>query len=163
MFEIFEAKPENLDALNALYLALGKVDNGYFENVFDKNCIVFVAKKDSRFIGFAILNFEPKYNLYRRLNIPEIQDLNVVSDYRRQGIGRQIIEACEQAAKNNDHDAIGISVGLTKDYGAAQRLYTKMGYLPDGNGITYDREGIEQGQLRAIDDNLCLMMMKNLN
>ena len=60
------------------------------------------------------------------------------------------------------YQRIGISVGVTAKYGAAQRIYAKMGYIPDGHGVTYDRESIKSGEFRPIDDNLCLMMVKEL-
>ena len=47
-------------------------------------------------------------------------------------------------------------------FGAAQRLYCKLGYIPDGNGVTYDREAVRAGDMRAVDDLLCLMMVKAL-
>ena len=31
-------------------------------------------------------------------------------------------------------DIVGIGVGLYEDYGPAQRLYIKRGYIPDGKG-----------------------------
>jgi hypothetical protein len=72
------------------------------------------------------------------------------------------VEAFETIALDQGAEKIGISVGLTKDYGPAQRLYFKLGYMPDGNGISYDREGITYGQTYVADDDLCLMMIKEL-
>jgi len=57
---------------------------------------------------------------------------------------------------------IGISVGLTIDFGPAQRLYCKLGYMPDGNGVTLDREFVDDGQPVTVNDDLCLMMVKEL-
>ena len=57
---------------------------------------------------------------------------------------------------------MGIGVGLYTSYGAAQRLYCKMGYVPDGNGVTYDRKLLAAGEFRPLDDQLCLMMIKDL-
>ena len=38
-------------------------------------------------------------------------------------------------AQRSDHAGIGF--GLYADYGAAQRLYIKRGYIPDGRGAHY--------------------------
>ena len=73
-----------------------------------------------------------------------------------------MVSAFENIARDQGYEQIGISVGLTKDYGAAQRLYVKLGYMPDGYGVTYDREGITAGASYAVDDNFTLMMVKNL-
>ena len=57
---------------------------------------------------------------------------------------------------------MGISVALGASYGPAQRLYATLGYMPDGNGVTYDRMAVGFGEMRPVDDDLCLMMVKDL-
>jgi len=32
-------------------------------------------------------------------------------------------------------DIVGIGVGLYADYGTAQRMYARRGYVPDGHGL----------------------------
>jgi hypothetical protein len=34
-------------------------------------------------------------------------------------------------------DVVGLGVGLYPDYGTAQRMYVRRGYLPDGRGVIY--------------------------
>lgn len=160
--DIRQATEDDISALYALYDLIGQKDAGYFEEVFKKDCLVLVASKGKQDIGFGVLNFEPKYNLYQRLEIPEIQDLNVIPEARQQGIATALIEAFENIARDQGAESMGVSVGLTKEYGPAQRLYCKLGYMPDGYGITYNREGIKSGELYPIDDDVALMMVKNL-
>lgn len=112
--------------------------------------------------GFCLLNWQPKYALFKKLGIPEIQDLNVLREHRRRGIGRTIIEYCEARAREKDAEDMGIGVGLDSRFGAAQRLYVRMGYIPDGSGVSYDRKQIACGEMRPVDENLCLMMTKPL-
>ncbi len=162
MADIRQATAEDIPALYEIYNTIGKKDAGYFENCFDKDCMILIAAQDQKDVGFGILNFDPKYSLYQKLNIPEIQDLNVIPERRQQGIATRLVEAFETIALDQGAEKIGISVGLTKDYGPAQRLYFKLGYMPDGNGISYDREGITYGQTYVADDDLCLMMIKEL-
>ena len=160
--EIKQTNEADIPALYALYDAIGKKDKGYFEALFEKDCLVLIAVQDKTAVGFGILNFEPKYNLYQKLEIPEIQDLNVIPEARNQGIATALIGSVENIASDQGSVSIGISVGLTKDYGPAQRLYCKLGYVPDGNGIAYDREGVTFGVRYLADDDLCLMMIKDL-
>ena len=160
--DIRQATEEDIPALYALYDVLGKKDEGYFETVLEKDCIVLIASQDGQDVGFGMLNFEPKYSLYQKLEIPEIQDVNVIPDARQQGVATALVMAFENIADDQGVKQIGISVGLTKDYGPAQRLYVKLDYMPDGNGITYDREGVTFGQSYTADDDLCLMMVKDL-
>lgn len=113
-------------------------------------------------VGFGMLNWSPKYALYKKLDIPEIQDLNVAAEARQKGIATALIQKFEELAREKSCEYIGVSVGLTKDRGPAQRLYAKRGYLPDGNGVTYDRQPVSHGQHLSIDDDLCLMLIKGL-
>ena len=162
MISIREAGKADIPALYDLYDSLNKKDDGYFESAMDADAHIYLAAYDSEDCGFCLLNFSPRYSLYRRLSIPEVQDLNVTTDFRRKGVATALIKYCEGIARAKGCDALGISVGLTKDYGAAQILYTNMGYMPDGNGVTYDREAVEKGQAYRVDDDLALMLVKTL-
>jgi len=119
-----------------------------------------VAELDGRKAGCFYLNRGPKYRVYRALEIPELQDLRVLPGFRRQGIGQAMVEYAENMARDMGAPGLGISVGLTADYGAAQRLYIRMGYMPDGNGVSYDRQPVEKGCKIAIDDDVSLMLVK---
>ena len=111
-------------------------------------------------IGGYYLNWAPKYSLYRRMKLPELQDLRVLQDHRRKGVATALIAKAEDMARQSGANGLGISVGLYADYGAAQRLYVRLGFMPDGMGITYDRETVQPGEKRPVDDDLALMMLK---
>ena len=113
-------------------------------------------------VGYCFLNRFPKYALYKRFGIYEVQDLHVHADYRQKGHATALINECERIAKDEGCSDIGISVGLTADFGPAQRLYCKLGYLPDGQGICYDRAPLAHGDKVTLDDDLCLMFVKQL-
>ena len=162
MIQIRSGSSADIPLLYNLYSQIGKKDDGYFEEVFAKNITVLIAEDGSVAVGFCLLNFEPRYSLYRRMNIPEIQDLNVIPSARRRGIATSLIAWCENLARARGHADIGISVGLFKDYGPAQILYSRLGFMPDGNGVTYDREGVTPYTSYLLDDNLSLMMVKAL-
>lgn len=163
MIAIREATKADIPLLYRLYDTIGKKDEGYFEHALEQNVTILIASSDGEDCGFCLLNFDPRYSLYKRLNIPEIQDLNVLSNYRRKGVATSIIKWCEGLARAKGCDQIGIAVGLFKDYGPAQILYAKMGYIPDGNGITCDRQGVTPYTSYLIDDDLSLMLVKQLS
>lgn len=133
-----------------------------FQAVQDGERSVVIGFADDVPAGYAVVNWRPAYALFARLGIPELQDLNVLAEHRRHGLGKEIISTCEDLAQQRDYTQMGLGVGLDKSYGAAQRLYTRLGYMPDGFGVTYDREAVAQGQVVRIDDDLCLMMVKDL-
>ena len=144
----------------------------YFEEAFKRQdvgslqifLVGFEADGDTSFqiCGYCFLNFTPKYALFKKLGIAEVQDLNVEQYYRRQGVGKRLIRHCEEQVRDKGFAQIGIGVGLDGSFGAAQRLYVRMGYVPDGYGVTYDREFVACGDIFPIDDRLSLMMVKEL-
>ena len=88
---------------------------------------------------------------FSKHHIPEIKDFNVLIAYRKRGIGSLIMDAIEQIAFEQ-HPTVGLSVGLLSDYGSAQRLYVKRGYLPTGEGIKYDTKILQYNDQVQVDD-----------
>ena len=124
--------------------------------------LICIAEAESRAAGYVQLNLNPRYPPFRRLGIPEIQDLNVIPGFRRQGIGEALVAHCENIARQRGNTDMGISVGLYARFGAAQRLYVRLGYVPDGAGAAYDEVPVAMGELRPIDDMLTLKLTKKL-
>lgn len=120
---------------------------------------VFVATVDGEFAGYVTLTWEPPYD--HGAGIPEIQDLNVLPTYRRRGIGNALMDAAEARAGERS-DVVGIGVGLYVDYGTAQRMYVRRGYMPDGRGLMYDWKPVPPGEQVRLDDGATLMFTKSL-
>lgn len=141
-------------------------DSAYFEESWHQQeqarRLVFVAFQGGQPVGYVHYNKYPQYQPFRSLEIPEIQDLRVARSCQKQGIGAALIHHCEMQALQDSYDMMGIAVGLTSSYGSAQRLYVRLGYVPDGGGVVYDRLAVTHGEMRPVDDNLCLMMLKSL-
>lgn len=157
------ADAKDADTLKALESVLqSRAESDFVDRLLQSGRSVVLGFVDGRAAGYAVVNWAPVYNLFARLNMPELQDLNVLPDDRGQGLGRAIVTACEELARQRGHTQMGLAVGLTRPYGPAQRLYVRMGYVPDGYGVTYDREPVVAGQVCAVDDDLCLMMVRDL-
>ena len=56
----------------------------------------------------------------------------------------------------------GIGVGMTADYGAAQRLYVRRGYVPDGRGLMTGGRPVAFGESVPVDDDLVLYFTREL-
>lgn len=97
--------------------------------------VCFVGHLGSKPAGFVTLRLRSPYPPFASQGIPEISDLNVLPNARRQGLGSSLLDAAESAAKNSGAAIVGLGVGLYADYGAAQRIYVRRGYLPDGRGV----------------------------
>lgn len=149
----------------ALGMGVAKSDGYYDRSLeFQKmgTRLVFIGCVDGQDAGYCMLAWQPNYAFYRKMDIPEIQDLNVLPEFRRLGLARFMIDHCEHLAREMGKTHIGIGVGMDPSYGAAQRLYVQLGYVPDGNGLTYDRKTIVKGEFRPVDDDMSLMFIKDL-
>ena len=65
------------------------------------------------------------------------------------------------AAKSSD--TVCLSVGVHNGYGAAQRMYVKRGYIPDGSGVWYGESVCPQYEDCCNDDDLVLFFSKKLD
>lgn len=76
-----------------------------------------------------------------------------------------LLDIAEKEAATRS-DVVGIGVGLYAGveggYGAAQRLYVKRGYIPDGKGVTYQYKPTIPGNSYPLDDDLVLWFTKKL-
>ncbi len=86
--------------------------------------------------------------------------VNVLPLFRKNGIASRFLELAEEKAREKS-SLIGIGVGLYSDYGAAQILYIKKGFVPNGLGVTYKYKDIKAGNMVCVDDDLILWMTKN--
>ena len=121
----------------------------------------FVSIIGGKFAGYVTVNWRPVYSGFADLNIPEIQDLNVLTKYRRRGIASRLLDRAENEAARRS-GVVGIGVGLHPGYNAAQRLYAQRGYIPDGRGVTYRNCFVEEGENVVLDDDLVLHLTKQL-
>ncbi|KTC84496.1 GNAT family N-acetyltransferase [Legionella brunensis] len=122
---------------------------------------MWLAFYEEQFAGYVTLKWSSLYPSFKEQNIPEIMDLNVLPPYRYQGIATALLDIAEKKASQHS-PVVGLGVGLYRDYGSAQRLYIKRGYLPDGLGITYNYKSIEPGKKVTLDDDLILWFTKKL-
>ena len=83
------------------------------------------------FAGYVTICWQSHYPPFREANIPEIVDFNVLPRFRRQGIGAALMDEAENRIARVS-PVVGLGVGMTADYGSAQRMYVRRGYIPDG-------------------------------
>ncbi|XID96082.1 hypothetical protein ACF3MZ_10085 [Paenibacillaceae bacterium WGS1546] len=81
--------------------------------------------------------------------------------FRRRNVATAMLDELEKRAFRVSA-AVGLGVGLYGDYGNAQRLYGKRGYILDGQGVTYRNEYVRPGAAVTVDDDLVLYMVKKL-
>jgi GNAT superfamily N-acetyltransferase len=123
--------------------------------------LVLVAFLDGGFAGYLTIVWQSSYAPFHDAGIPEIVDFNVLPGLRRRGIGSALMEAAEQRIAERSA-LVGIGVGMNADYGAAQRLYVKRGYVPDGRGLIAHNRPVAYGETVAVDDGLVLCFTKDV-
>lgn len=122
--------------------------------------VIWVAFVQGEFAGYVTLNWKSSYLLFQENDIPEIMDLNVLPQFRNNGIATKLLETAENLAFMHK-DLVGLGVGLTKDYVNALSLYIKLGYKPDRNGITSNYQCVNYGESTILDDDLVLFFIKD--
>jgi GNAT superfamily N-acetyltransferase len=123
---------------------------------------IFGWVEGGKIVGYAQFNRAPKYQPFSSAAIPEIQDVRVDRGFQRQGVATNLLYVCEALALEEGATMIGIGVGLDVRYGKAQRLYISLGYIPDGEGVNYDRVACKAGDIITLDDDVSLMLIKPL-
>ena len=122
---------------------------------------VWVAWVQEHFVGYTTLCWESTYPPFRAAAIPEIVDLNVLKAWQRRGIATTLLDAAEALIAERSSVA-GIGVGMTADYGAAQILYVRRGYIPDGRGLMASGRPLLYGAEFTVDDELVLYLTRSL-
>lgn len=105
--------------------------------------VTLVATDGESIVGYTNVLWQSGYMPFLSEGIPEINDLNVVAEFRNRGIGRALIREAELVAAKAGKSIMGIGVGLTPDYAAAQHLYPMVGYVSDGRGVHKTQYGDE--------------------
>ncbi len=122
--------------------------------------IVFlVAHMGSTIAGFVYIKWQADYPPFAEKGIPEIRDLRVLKEFRRRGIATALMDEAEKRIFKRSKFA-GLGVGLYADYGPAQQMYVRRGYVPDGRGLMYNNQPVNPGHDVFVDDELLLMFLK---
>ncbi len=133
----------------------------YFKEQQEGIRCVLIAEYCGEFAGYLTIVWQPMYPFFADNHIPEIVDLNVLIKFRKIGIATSLIVEAESIVAR-DYDEIGIGVGLIEDYGPAQRLYVKLGYIPDGFGASKHEHYLKYGDEVIADDDLIICFTKRI-
>ena len=104
-----------------------------------------IATGDSGVVGYVAIVWESNYAGFRSRGIPLLHQIAVAGPFRRRGVATLLMDAAEQLARDRGIATLGITVGLF-DYGPAQRLYARRGYIPDGRGACQGQRALHRGR-----------------
>lgn len=126
-----------------------------------REVLVAVVGADSAFAGYVTVAWASRYPPFAADGVPEVQDLNVLPPLRGRGIATRLMDEAEQVAAKRSA-VVGIGVALHPGYNVAQRMYVRRGYVPDGKGVTFRDEFVQEGQPVFVDDDLVLHLVKQV-
>ena len=92
-----------------------------FEEVRKRTCVLLVARETGQVVGSIQLALATKPNARHRA---EVQKLFVLSNQRRRGIGRALMQAVEQAARDERRTLLVLD---TRQGDSAEQLYRTLG------------------------------------
>jgi len=133
----------------------------YFDEHISSKRYVSVALVGDSIAGYATLLPNDEIGAFANRSIPVVCDFNVLKKFQRQGVGSALMDEIEKTAKQMSNE-ICLAVGLYKDYGTAQRMYVKRGYVPDGSGVWHNGRNLQPYEACVNDDDLVLWMSKTL-
>jgi GNAT superfamily N-acetyltransferase len=165
-FEIRQVRPEELPAVREMFTREVWVDGGeaaerHFEDHAEGGGETFIAWAGDVFAGYVTIRWVSRNPRFRKANIPLIHDLLVFEQFQRRGIASALLDAAEALIATRATHA-GITVGLFDDYGPAQRLYAKRGYIPDGRGACQGLRPLTLGEAVTVDHDLIIWLTKAL-
>ena len=138
---------------------------GYMSRLKDQTegkCIALSAVYEGYPAGYVYVYLHVEEGPFKGKGWPIIVDFNVLKKYQRRGIGNRLMDAAEEIA-GRYADTVCLGVGVCDSYGAAQRIYIKRGYIPDGSGVWYKgRQCVQYETVCTVDDDLILFLYKKL-
>jgi GNAT superfamily N-acetyltransferase len=134
----------------------------YLADHAEPDAASLIAARGPDVIGYAAIVWESNYSGFASRGIPLVHQIVVAGPFRRQGAATLLMDAAEQLARARGILTLGITVGLFDEYGPAQRLYGRRGYLPDGRGACRGQEPLRKGMQVTVDDDLIIWLTKDL-
>jgi GNAT superfamily N-acetyltransferase len=164
--EIVSVRPEFLPDVVALFARIvyaGDVAeaNSHFADHEAGQGTTLLAVVQDELAGYVTIRWQSNNPLFAKENIPLIHHLEVFSEYRRRGIATRLMDEAEQLVSTRA-DRVGITVGLFDEYGPAQRLYAKRGYIPDARGACQGHRPLRKGETVTVSHDLILWLIKDL-
>lgn len=131
------------------------------DNQQKQECSALLALYHGEVSGYVFLYYQCRWGGLGGCKIPSVVDLIVFKKYRRKKIATILLDLAEDIARHHC-DKIYLDVCLNSDYGPAQKLYAKRGYIPDGKGVYYENKICETNAVCKNNDDLTLCLIKEL-
>ena len=102
----------------------------FYDELANENAYYFTAAVDGKTVGYG--------GLWHIVNEGHITNIAVAREYRRNGIGRALVLKMIDFAKKKE--MIGLTLEVNINNHSAQRLYSSLGFKPEGMRKNYYAE-----------------------
>lgn len=155
----------DIDILSESFMAQGwpgrkEILRKYFHEQEEGKRQVLIAELGAELAGYITILPIAKHGPFAG-RYPELADFNVFEKFQSKGIGRALLEKAVQEAEKFSN-VVTLGVGLHHGYGAAQRLYIKSGFIPDGSGVWYNNQLLAAYAPCENNDDLVLYLSKKV-
>ncbi len=134
----------------------------YLAEHLEPGGISLIATSGPDAVGYVAVIWESNYAGFRSRGIPLVHQISVSEPWRRRGVATLLMDAAEQRAADRGITTLGITVGLFDEYGPAQRMYARRGYIPDGRGACQAQRPLGEGTQVRLDHDVILWLTKDL-
>lgn len=93
-----------------------------------KDCVFLLAFLDGQLAGHLFVFYHDDPSLGQGMDLPRLADLRVFEPYRRQGVGRALLDAGEAVAKTVS-DRVFLTVDEEENKGFLGRFYASAGFV----------------------------------
>jgi GNAT superfamily N-acetyltransferase len=121
-----------------------------------------IATTGSDAVGYVAIVWESSFAGFRSRGIPLVHQIAVGEPWRRRGVATLLMDAAEDLARDRGIGMLGITVGLFDEYGPAQQMYGRRGYIPDGRGACQGQRPLSNGMQVSMDHDLIIWLTKDL-
>jgi hypothetical protein len=136
--------------------------DAHFEDHENGASTTILGYEDGRLVGIVTIRWQCHYPSFRDRNIPLIQNIEIRYEDRGRGIGNRMLQRTEEEIARRSPLA-GLVVGISADYGPAQRLYARRGYIPDGRGVCRQFTPLQNGDVVTVDHDLLMWLVKDVS
>ena len=113
----------------------------YLAEHVEPDGISLIATSGPDAVGYVAVIWESNYAGFRSRGIPLVHQISVSEPWRRRGVATLLMDVAEQRAADRGITTLGITVGLSDEYGPARpcqkqfaELVTGFGFAPVGVG-----------------------------
>jgi GNAT superfamily N-acetyltransferase len=134
----------------------------YLTQHMEPDGISLIATSGGDAVGFVAIIWQSGYAGFRTRGIPLVHQISVSEPWRRRGVGTMLMDAAEKQAVDRGIATLGITVGLFDEYGPAQRMYGRRGYIPDGRGSCQGQRPLAEGTQVRLDHDVIIWLTKDI-